>query len=372
METERELLLFACGSNISGETGLNRLKEATRLHRIAVPPSLGYIKQVECGVSASFIVSYDGNVYYWGCLTEHDTPIANPTMISYFKDHNIRIISVSCRNSHIAALSDCGKVYLWGDNAMKYFPGPDYIPAEAPEELHLPRPAKSVKCGGFFTLILLEDGTVMSCGINHDNICGIESKEPIITNPVEIPKDNFNNKKIRQIACGWSHSAALSEDGSLYTWGRSSLGRLGHDQGEKISKVNLHMKIRSPISMITCSDTGTFALCINGELRATGWNKNGENGYGEEENVREVSNRMKKVAMFTNINPIAIAAGTDHTIILCGDGVAYGCGSNENNRLGFNIRGDIVTPTAIPIPYNITAVGVGYKHSIFAAVIINQ
>ena len=372
MEKERELLLFGCGSNISGETGLRRSKETTRLHQIPIPNDLGYIKQVECGVSTSFIVTTEGDVYQWGCLTEKDKPTPKPTKIKYFVENNIRILSISCRNAHVAALSDCGHVYIWGNNEMHHFPGPDFVFAEDPFKLHLPKPAKSVKCGGFFTLVLLEDGTIMSFGINHDNICGIESDESVITDPVLIPKDKFNNKRIRQIACGWSHAAALSEDGILYTWGRASLGRLGHDNGTSISPVDLCMKIRSPISMITCSDTGTFALCINGELRATGWNKNGENGYGNANNGKKVSKFMRKVAMFTNINHISIAAGTDHTIILCGDGVAYGCGSNENNRLGLNVNEDITTPTAIQLPCYITAVGVGYKHSLFAGVIITD
>ena len=35
-------------------------------------------------------------------------------------------------------------------------------------------------------------------------------------------------KQVVQIACGSSHSAAVTSEGELYTWGRGNYGRLGH------------------------------------------------------------------------------------------------------------------------------------------------
>ena len=38
----------------------------------------------------------------------------------------------------------------------------------------------------------------------------------------------LKSKRIRDIACGSSHSAAISSSGELYTWGLGEYGRLGH------------------------------------------------------------------------------------------------------------------------------------------------
>lgn len=47
---------------------------------------------------------------------------------------------------------------------------------------------------------------------------------------LEKPKiiEALRNKRIRDIACGSSHSAAISSNGELYTWGLGEYGRLGH------------------------------------------------------------------------------------------------------------------------------------------------
>ena len=38
----------------------------------------------------------------------------------------------------------------------------------------------------------------------------------------------MRSKRIRDIACGSSHSAAIISNGDLYTWGLGEYGRLGH------------------------------------------------------------------------------------------------------------------------------------------------
>lgn len=45
----------------------------------------------------------------------------------------------------------------------------------------------------------------------------------------------LKNKRIRDIACGSSHSAAITSSGELYTWGLGEYGRLGH--GDSITQL---------------------------------------------------------------------------------------------------------------------------------------
>lgn len=42
------------------------------------------------------------------------------------------------------------------------------------------------------------------------------------------PVSGLSGKNIVAISCGSSHSAAISAEGDLYTWGRGNYGQLGH------------------------------------------------------------------------------------------------------------------------------------------------
>lgn len=50
------------------------------------------------------------------------------------------------------------------------------------------------------------------------------------TNSLTKPKiiEYFKSKRINEIACGSSYSAAVTSCGELYTWGLGEYGRLGH------------------------------------------------------------------------------------------------------------------------------------------------
>ena len=42
--------------------------------------------------------------------------------------------------------------------------------------------------------------------------------------------DGLRGKNVVSVVAGGEHSAAITEDGALYTWGKGSYGRLGHGE----------------------------------------------------------------------------------------------------------------------------------------------
>ena len=61
------------------------------------------------------------------------------------------------------------------------------------------------------------------------NVGGIESHS-LCHRSYDRPKmiETLQGKHIRDIACGSGHSAAVTSNGELYTWGQGDHGRLGH------------------------------------------------------------------------------------------------------------------------------------------------
>lgn len=49
----------------------------------------------------------------------------------------------------------------------------------------------------------------------------------------------LHGKNVVDIACGGAHSAAITANGELYTWGKGRYGRLGHGDSENQLKPKL-------------------------------------------------------------------------------------------------------------------------------------
>lgn len=83
----------------------------------------------------------------------------------------------------------------------------------------------AVHSGGKHAMALTLDGKVFSWGEGEDGKLGHDNRLSL-----DRPKmiEALKSKRIRDIACGSSHSAAISSTGELFTWGLGEYGRLGH------------------------------------------------------------------------------------------------------------------------------------------------
>ena len=63
--------------------------------------------------------------------------------------------------------------------------------------------------------------------------------EPVLS--PRIVEDTFGKvSEIKDIVCGWEHSAVLKQDGVVYTCGSNENGQLGHHKdGKKLGKLTI-------------------------------------------------------------------------------------------------------------------------------------
>lgn len=85
--------------------------------------------------------------------------------------------------------------------------------------------ASMISCGLQHTVILTDDGEVLTCGVGEYGLLGTGNTLDALT-PVTV--DSLIKEDIVQIAAGYDHTLALTSKGLIYSWGRNNSGQLGH------------------------------------------------------------------------------------------------------------------------------------------------
>ncbi|KAJ0404008.1 hypothetical protein P43SY_001402 [Pythium insidiosum] len=120
-----------------------------------------------------------------------------------------------------------------------------------------------VACGAQHTIVLLQSGLVMGMGDNEFGQVGV-GREGDESKTIELPRELTALQtvgKIRQVACGDSHSVALSLSGDVFTWGKGQYGQLGLG-GDKRTTVDLPTKVQGlpAIKAVYAGPNQVFAI----------------------------------------------------------------------------------------------------------------
>ena len=129
-------------------------------------------------------------------------------------------------------------MYTWGEGKF------GRLGHGAERNCHIPRLVETMtgkrpmqlSCGGFHTAVVTEDGHLYTFGGGEHGQLGHNDRvNKVKPTFVEALDGIF----VSQITCGWSHSVALTSKGKIYTWGNGDHGKLGHGSGRKVSVPNI-------------------------------------------------------------------------------------------------------------------------------------
>jgi hypothetical protein len=137
---------------------------------------------------------------------------------------------VACGAVHTACLTVDG-LYMWGLNDE----GQLGLPPSEARVLALPRLISnaratfvSVACGAHHTVALTNNGRVFAWGLNSNGQVSSDRQRAFVDTPTKV----HGIERAQQIACGNVHAAALTSNGSCYTWGGNSHGQLGTERND--------------------------------------------------------------------------------------------------------------------------------------------
>lgn len=247
-------------------------------------------------------------------------------------------------------LTNPGDVYGWGDNAFGQLGIVNDI------SLLFSRPilistanVVQVACGRQHSAFLTDEGKVYTFGLNYYGNLGIGNPGDRIYNPTPVPLPY----KISKIICGYVHTIFVTTDGLCYGCGSNYQGQLGLVNIPTFREARLIPHLPSIIDG-AASDHSAL-LTANGEVYVSGSNDQGELGLGD---VITGTN-FTKISDLPKI--IQVACGPSTTLFLTSEGQIYGCGYGKYLGLG-NLP--ITTPQRLFSLTNISSLACGTYHNI--------
>ncbi|KAM6972379.1 putative E3 ubiquitin-protein ligase HERC3 [Aplochiton taeniatus] len=306
------------------------------------------LKEVVCGGQHSLFLLSDGSVYSCGSNSfgqlGHDKSGRLPELIGALDTQKIAVVSGG--RAHSMAVNEQGQVFAWGAGE-----GGQLGLGTAERTVPIPRLIKKlcehrisqVMCGNQHCIALSRDGQLFTWGQNSSGQLGLGKGEPSTLSPQ--PLKSLSGIPLAQITAGGDHSFALSLSGAVFGWGRNTAGQLGLND-EQDRSVPCHIKfLRSQkVVYISCGDEHTAALTKDGGLFTFGDGSRGQLGHDSVNN--EPLPRRVLELMGSDVSQIT--CGRHHTLALVpSTGIVYAFGCNSHGQLGTGTRGNSKTPLPV-------------------------
>lgn len=156
---------------------------------------------------------------------------------------------------------------------------------------------------------------------------------------------NFGGRRILRLACGSSHTLALTDGGEVFSWGTNNNGQLGHKQAATRPAPVTSSIGGKLVNDIACCSVSSYALLDNGELFAWGSNAYGQIGIGANGgNYTEPT----LVTSLRNVVIKQIICGTNHFLTLSKSGHLYACGYNNCGQIGKGDTNNALNASQLP------------------------
>ncbi|XP_034341687.1 X-linked retinitis pigmentosa GTPase regulator isoform X8 [Arvicanthis niloticus] len=221
--------VYAAGGNNEGQLGLGDTDDRDTFHQIGFFTPSDTIKQLSAGANTSAALTEDGKLFMWGDNSEGQIGLKNKSNVCI--PHEVTVgkpISwISCGYYHSAFVTMDGELYTFGEpeNGKLGLPNQLLINHRSPQRvLGIPERVIQVACGGGHTVVLTEK-VVYAFGLGQFGQLGLgtflfETPEPKII-------ERIKDQKISHISCGENHTALMTDIGLMYTFGDGRHGKLG-------------------------------------------------------------------------------------------------------------------------------------------------
>ncbi|CAH1230080.1 RPGR [Branchiostoma lanceolatum] len=310
--------LYTFGSNDWGQLGLGHTKTAAKPSCVK---SLKHekAKLVACGRSHTLVATEDGKLYAFGNNGETQLGVTgmqtspSPVLVESMTAQNI--IALSAGTDHSAALTGDGKVYVWGGGSEGQLGlGEDITECTEPTLLDFDSKAISVSCGYYHTAVVTDDGNLYTFGETEYGKLGLNNSDLDSSDTPQ--KVTGIKEKVKFVACGGGHTTAIAESGAVYTFGNGASGQLGHGNSllESPTPHRVERFRDADCKHASCGENFTAVITGKGHLYTFGDGRHGKLGLGDESFTNQF--RPFKVARFNKFQVQWVACGGCHMMVI--------------------------------------------------------
>ncbi|CAM8994610.1 unnamed protein product [Rhodiola kirilowii] len=315
--------------------------------------------QIACGVRHIACVSR-GEVFTWGeekgGTLGHGTykDFSRPRLIDYLRDVNIDFIA--CGEYHTCAISTSGDLYTWGDSASSV----GLLGSRSDVSHWIPKRVSgplvgvhvlSIACGTWHSAMITSNGRLFTFGDGTFGVLGHGDRESF-SYPKEVQL--LSGLKTIKVACGVWHTAAIVEVANqtaasissrkLFTWGDGDKYRLGHGSKESyLLPTCVSSLIDYNFHQLACGHTMTVALTTSGHVFTMGGTAHGQLGNPQADGKLPCLVQDRLVGEFVE----EISCGAEHVAVLTSRSEVFTWGKGGNGRLGHGDIEDRKTPTLV-------------------------
>ena len=342
----------------------DRRPEDTKRPEFLPPPIEEDCKE---SVGAVAIVTEPGsNVLMYGmnkdgCCGEKSTALQCTKPVSVSPE----FVSISLGNSHSAGIDYQGVVFTFGRGRNGQLGQGGLFNTERPLPVAHPLhgvPVRKVSCGSGHTLCVTMDGLAYSWGFNEDGQLGLGDQYDRLR-PFLV---SYLKAKVRDVEAGYYHSAAITEEGALYTWGANPDGRLFRPpiriRYQKFKCDTIPTKVHDlvEISSLSLGKTHSILRTSDGAVYTAGTNNHGELGASQN---AEIDQAFFRVAMFSGtLKSKSVSCGDSFCLVLTHKGSIYTFGKGGDGRLGLGDTHDRCSPQCVSTSMRFKKASCGSRH----------
>uniref|UniRef100_A0A8C5K317 Secretion regulating guanine nucleotide exchange factor n=1 Tax=Jaculus jaculus TaxID=51337 RepID=A0A8C5K317_JACJA len=212
-----------------------------------------------------------------------------------------------------------------------------------------PECVKRITGGGGHSALVTDDGGLFVCGLNKDGQLGLGHTEEVLCFTICKP---LLGCPIQQVACGWDFTIMLTEEGRVLSCGSNAFGQLGVPHGPQRCMVPQTVELlREKVVCVAAGLRHALAATVSGIVFqwGTGLASPGRRLCpGQTLPLFITAKEPSRVTGLDNSTAVIVAAGSGHSVSLSDAGELHVWGSNKHGQLACQAA-------FLPVPQKIEA-----------------